>query len=158
MGNIVFRMAHTYSLCVIFLNFHGFIFGMWSFSLSRVMTLILERNTHEIKRATIAATSFFASCIWWKTMNDVYTVCIYIYIRTYTRIRIHVSFFHLYIWTQYCIDTNVFIPHEAGDLEVILVFNAIGCARARRILAFRKTWTSLRNLTSQVWEMVMDRS
>lgn len=49
------------------------------------------------------------------------------------------------------------MPHEAGDLEVILLLDAIGCARARRILAFRKTWDWLRNSTSQVWEMVVKK-
>ena len=98
MGNIVFRMAHTYSLCVIFLNFHGFIFGMWSFSLSRVMTLILERNTHEIKRATIAATIFF--CQLYMVEDDercVYGMYIYIYtyIHTHTHTCIIFAFVHM---------------------------------------------------------------
>lgn len=40
---------------------------------------------------------------------------------------------------------------------MILLLDAIGCARARRILAFRRTWDWLRNATSQVWEMVVKK-
>lgn len=124
--------------------------------LSVVYFKAYRRKEHLPQRKPIAIFSK-TSCKWWKRMTDVYTVYIYLYTYIHICIPLSVFLFHLYISRWYCIDTHSFMPHEAGDLEVILVLDAIGCARARRILAFWKTWDWLRNETSQVWEMVMKR-